>query len=147
MSGNEIIPNLWLGDINSADDKFIIDNKITCIINCTETLPFSNIRHIKNRIRVPIKDNLEGDEIFKMYTLLDKGANLIDKLIRNNIILIHCYAGKQRSVAIVLAYLMKYGNFKLQEALDTLKTKRIIAHGLHFSKALIQYQQDLALEP
>ena len=137
----EILPNMWLGNIYSAlSIDFVKDNKITCIINCTDLFPFADY-NIK-KIRIPVKDNGTAVEIHKMYTVLDTAVSLIYDLLHKYRILIHCYAGKQRSVAIVLGFLMKYANFTLQEAIDALRKKKPRI-GINFSQALVLYQLDL----
>ena len=39
-------------------------------------------------------------------------------------VLVHCSAGKSRSVSIVAVYLMKYKGMNVNEALDFIKNKR-----------------------
>lgn len=138
----EILPNMWLGNIYAAlNVEFLKDNKISCIINCTDSCPFTEDITCK-KIRIPIKDNGKEEEIHKMYTVLDKATTLVYDLLHKHRILIHCYAGKQRSVAVVLAFLMKYANFTLQEAIDVLRKKKSRI-GINFSQALVLYQLDL----
>lgn len=138
----EILPGLWLGNIESSVDiDFLQNENITCIINCTNTFPFPDIA--VRKIRVPVLDNGAPSEIYKMYTLLDRGAIVINALLPRCNILVHCQAGKQRSVAILLAYLMKYCRFTLPEAVAVLKSKRKLADNINFSRALAQYQVDL----
>ncbi len=137
----EILPNMWLGNISAAlNIDFLKSNKITCIINCTDTCPF--VEYDIKKIRIPIKDNGTEEEIFKMYTVLDKATTLIYELLHKYPILIHCYAGRQRSVSVVLAFLMKYARFTLQEAIDALRKKKPKI-GINFSHALVRYQLDL----
>ena len=46
-----------------------------------------------------------------MYQYLDKGSDLINSTIdRNEGVLVHCFAGKQRSATLIAAFLMKYAN-------------------------------------
>ena len=140
----EIIPNLWLGNIHSATSAdFMETHKISCIINCTKNREFGDLQgQVIKKIRIPIKDNGKDEEINKLYGVLDTSADLLYKLLPHHRILIHCYAGRQRSVSIVLAFLMKYGKFNLQEAIDVLQSKKTDI-GINFSKALVRYQLDL----
>ncbi len=145
MSVCEILPNLWLGNIKIAQNlKFYEDNKINCVINCSKDIPFYNNNCIN--IRIAVHDNLEEKEIEKLYTYFDKSADLINKLLlENKNILIHCYAGKQRSASIVSVYLMKYANINLYNSILLIKTKRQVAFtpGINFKTSLIKYEKDL----
>lgn len=63
MSVHEIIPGIWLGDLESSrNESFQRDMKIGVVVNCTK-----NERFLKNlgqvKIRVPVNDNLERNEI------------------------------------------------------------------------------------
>lgn len=143
---NEIFPNLWLGDVEAAMDKtFLKDKGITCVINCTVTIPFNDLNQVKHRFRIPVKDNMQIDQIYLMYTLLDEAVKIIVDHIGTEQILVHCHAGRQRSVSIILAFLMKCGCMTLHDALETLKSKRIVAGypQLNFEKALSEYQNHL----
>ena len=144
---NEIYPNLWLGDIHSATNvRFLKEKGINCIINCTESLPFPNLPQIIKKYRVAVKDNLQPDQIYKLYTYLDVTVTKMYNLLKKgNKILVHCHARKQRSVAIIIAFLMKYAQLSKEESILLLRTKRDIA-GLpviNFDKALAQYESDL----
>jgi protein-tyrosine phosphatase len=79
-----------------------------------------------------------------MYCILDKAVTLIRRLLANRYrILIHCQAGQQRSVAIVLAFIIKYTGMNLTTAQELLRTKWEDANGSNFFKALGQYETDI----
>ena len=145
MSVCEIIPNLWLGDIRSAKNKHFFDeNGINVIINCSKDIPFYS--NYGEKIRIAVNDDLKRDEIDKMYQYLPKVTDLIqDKLEKNNKILVHCYAGKQRSASVIVGYLMKYGNLSMKNAILAVQSKRLIAFtpGINFDNALKQFENDL----
>lgn len=144
-NANEIIPNLWLGDIKSSTDiNFIKQKNINCVFNCTISGVF--IPSIRYKYRVPVKDNCLPEEIYLMYSILDKTVTLISShLAKDDIILVHCHAGRQRSVAIILAFIMKHTNLSLNNALAILKTKRPIAGHpqFNFYDALKKYEEKL----
>ena len=124
MTANEIIPNLWLGNIKDSQDTIFIKS-IDIIINCTKDLPFQD--DTKPCIRISIEDNLEAIEIANLYKYLDKVTSYIHKHLKSgNKILVHCFAGKQRSASIVCAYLMRYCGLSLSNTTQLLQTKRII---------------------
>jgi protein-tyrosine phosphatase len=145
-NATEILPGLWLGDINAANDSsFFKDKQIQCIINCTDRHPFSDDPIIEIRYRLAIKDNLENEEIIKLYESLDNVVDTIHTHIRSYNLLVHCFAGRQRSSSIILAYLMKYGHLKLQLAIVALKSKKpdVFEPQFNFERALIEYEKQL----
>ena len=86
----EVFKNLWLGNINdSLDLNFILKNNINCVINCTINQPFLQYKEIKYKYRIPIKDNLQNEEFYLLYLLLNKTIDIIIKhLLLNDRILI-----------------------------------------------------------
>ena len=56
--------------------------------------------------------------------------------------MVHCLAGRSRSVAIVLAYMMHTYSYSLDEAYDILKARKPgVAPGLHFLRQLQDYEK------
>ena len=145
-NAQEIYPGLWLGDINSAlDKKFLHSKKITCIFNCTRSLPFIEDPYVTAKYRVAVMDNLEDEEIQKMYKLLNPTINKLFTMLNDNNVLVHCHKGKQRSATVIIAYLMKFANMTKNEALYTVKTKRplVCTPTTNFDVALDKYEHDL----
>ncbi len=141
---NEIYPGLWLGDITSAmDTEFLKEKKITCIINCTQNYPF--VKGISHTYRVPVMDNLKTDQIYKMYTALDQASKYIYEMLPSHNILIHCHAGRQRSVAVVSAFFIKYADFDPELVIKLIRSKRIVAGHptINFMKSIKHYYNDL----
>tara|TARA_B100001093_G_C26550247_1_gene894159 strand:+ start:235 stop:678 length:444 start_codon:yes stop_codon:yes gene_type:complete len=143
MSACEIITDLWLGNIrDSRNQEFI--NSVDIVINCSKKIPFLNKK--KKCIRIPIDDNLEKEEIMNMYKFYPKITKIIySYLVNNKVVFIHCYAGKQRSASIVVAYLMKYLGIKMNNAIKLLESKRSIVFTplVNFENALLLYQSDV----
>ena len=143
MSACEIITDLWLGNIrDSRNAEFI--NKVDVIINCSKKIPFLNNK--KKCIRIPVDDNLEKSEIMNMYRFFPKITDIIHSyLTKNKIVFVHCYAGKQRSASIVVAYLMKYLRITLKNSIKLLESKRAIVFKplVNFENALLLFQTDV----
>ena len=127
-NATEILPGLWIGDINSSIDRlFFKDKQIQCIINCTDSHPFSDddFIKIKHRIPIPIRDHGYGNEdIQKFYLLIDESIDLIYSHIQSYNILVHCFNGGQCSGAIMVAYLMKYAEIDLTTSITAIKSKK-----------------------
>lgn len=145
MSVCEILPNLWLGNINSAKNKsFFDDHNINIVLNCTKDIPFYS-NYTKN-IRISVDDNLEDSEIDKFYLYIEKAVDLLNiELMNNKNILVHCYAGKQRSASIICCYLIKYANMSLLESIEAIKSKRLIVFTpeINFKNALIKFEKKI----
>jgi len=145
MSVCEILPNLWLGNIRCAKNKVFFDtNTIDIVINCSKDIPFYS-NYTKN-IRISINDDLTSKEINRFYFYLSKACDLINEnLLNNKNILVHCYAGKQRSAGIIAAYLMKYADMNYNNAIQSIKSKRLIAFSpsVNFEIALKKFEKAL----
>ena len=145
-SATEILPGLWLGDIKAAlDTGFLKEKNIECVINCTRQHPFSSDSSIKLKYRIPVKDNLEITEMGKLYKSLDQISDKIKSSLILCNVLVHCYAGKQRSAAVIIGYLMKYGLMDLDSAINAVKSKKpdILQPSFNFEPALKLYERNL----
>lgn len=61
--------------------------------------------------------------------LFQRAVDILAALLkRHERVLVHCHAGKSRSVAIVAAYLVRYGGVEHEEALHTVLSKRTCAN-------------------
>lgn len=111
---NEIMPNLFLGDLNGA-----LDNKdnFDIIINLSK-FPYSSKATMYT---FDINDN-PGVNIIEP---LEKCIPIIEEgLKENKMILVHCLMGKSRSASIVLGYLMKTQNMNMEGAIEHVNNKR-----------------------
>ena len=146
MNVCEILPNLWLGNMKIAQtSSFFIEHDINCVINCSKDIPFYNDK-CKN-VRISVHDNLERQEIAKLYEYFDSSADFIHEQLSNNRnILVHCYAGIQRSASIILAYLIKYSSITLKNGVNLIQSKRSQAFtpGINFISSLEKYQNKIA---
>ena len=131
---DEIIPSLWLGSVNSLDFGFISKQGINTVINMTPDL--ANI--IPNTHRYPLKDTYSENP--KMVKYIPKATRKIHtELLKGNTVLVHCLAGAQRSATIVVAYLVRYHNMTVNNAIKYVREKRAIALFPHmtFKPALL----------
>jgi protein tyrosine phosphatase len=127
-NADEIINNLWLGNlISSTDRKFILNNNIKTIINVSKDLPFIDINDIV-KYRIPVHDNysLKTGLIIKKH--LNNILDLIYNTIKNNNgVLVHCKAGSQRSATVIAIYLIYKLNMNKNDCYKLIKMKRNIA--------------------
>lgn len=146
MSANEIIPNLFLGDITSSKNKEFFDSmNIGMVVNCSKTIPFLEGRDFV-KVRVPVDDNLQDVEI---NNLAKWGPSTIRKIweeySKGTTILVHCHAGMQRSAAVVAMFLMFYQRCNHREAMSRIKKRRPIVFepGANFYRAIIHFENKL----
>ena len=86
----EIISGLWIGNVDTMyNKKFIEDNKITIILNCTTNYKFSDYPDTKN-IRIPLSDSIYHN-IDTLRQNKDKVLTFIDDSLNDNNILLCCY--------------------------------------------------------
>ena len=122
---HKIINNIYLGNYNdSLNNQFIKD--FSLIINCSKDLPFNdNINNNTKKIRISINDDLSNKSNIELYNYLNYITNIIHNYtINKQKIFIYCYAGKQRSPSVIAAYLIKYYNFSIYEAINYIKQKK-----------------------
>jgi protein tyrosine/serine phosphatase len=95
------------------------------IINCTFELPFINYL-AENKVRISLSDPPQSQydvDMFINYVTSDLFLK-IDQNVSQKPILIHCHKGKQRSAAVVAAYLMWKYRMSIVEACTFIRQKR-----------------------
>jgi len=113
----EIVPGLYLSNYPDAVKK---TPPRTFVVNCSKDLPFVS----DYGVRIPIDDDLSDEAIHGLLSSLPSVLESIDCVLRNNgRVVVHCWAGQQRSAAVMAAYLMKKG-MSLDDAIRYIKTKK-----------------------
>lgn len=169
-SYNEIINNIYLGSIESSQDReFIFGNNISVIVNCSKDIVdtfslnllkpieeapqyiqdwlYQNSYYIKY-YRIPINDSGREKDIDDFYHLTLKILPNIKKEYDNNKkILVHCLAGAQRSASFVVAILMYIHGLSLNESINyvLLKKPNVFFFGTrnNFYEALVKLENDI----
>ncbi|KAI0716371.1 hypothetical protein C8Q76DRAFT_647342 [Earliella scabrosa] len=120
MSMNEIVPNLWVGDLPSAlDTDNLRAQKIRSVLSAMRGRVSIHETFIRHQINI---DDTETADILQHFvpsitfiqSELDKGYG----------VLVHCQAGMSRSVAIVAAYLMVTQALDPDGALEVIRKAR-----------------------
>ena len=147
-NANLIIPRLWLGNKGaSMDPEFLKKNNITVVFNCTKDLPFHS--SVIKRYRVPVDDNLEPVEINNMRVW---APEIVYKVLREyragHTILVHCFAGMQRSAAVVAMTLIVLTKKSPDEIMAKIREIRPIAFfpAANFEKSIRNFDQDFKKE-
>ncbi len=134
---NRIIDRLYISNISTAmNEKILDENNIIGIVSCISH------DYIPLKKRTYRFINCYDDEGFDISQYFDECGAFINSMItteRN--VLVHCMYGKSRSVAIVIAYLIKYKGMTCMEALEMVRLARNVAHpNDYFMKQLQDYE-------
>tara|TARA_B100000902_G_scaffold394397_1_gene450637 strand:- start:405 stop:824 length:420 start_codon:yes stop_codon:yes gene_type:complete len=123
MYTNELLSGLWIGDTDILNSKkFMSDNQIDIILNCTQLFDFPDLDIQK--IRLPFSNDKNSDTDLM---LLRQNKNKILSFINDNIndknILIVCYDGKSISPFIVYLYIAEYSKIDKRSIYNIMLTK------------------------
>ena len=142
-SATLIVPRIWIGDRHaSADQRFIEENNIGVVFNCTKDLPFYN--YALRQYRLPVDDNLKDREIRNMEKWAPEAVyKVVAEYNRGENILIHCYAGMQRSAALTAMAIMVLFNESADDTIDFIRSKRDITFfpGENFGQAIRGFEK------
>jgi len=124
MYVTELLSGLWIGDSDILNSKkFMNDNQIDIILNCTTYFDFPDLSTIQ-KIRLPFSNDKKSDNDL---TLLRQNKDKILSFINDNIdkhnILIVCYDGKSIGPFIVALYIAEYSKIDKKSIYDILLTK------------------------
>jgi hypothetical protein len=144
QEATEMIPGrLWLGGLRAAlDENFLQKNNITVVFNCTKDIPFSPV--VPKQYRVPIDDNLEFVEIDNLLKWSPEAVyKVMHEFNAGSNILIHCFAGMQRSAAVVHMFLMTLWRQKKEPVYAYMRERRPIVFqpGMNFQRSVEWYEE------
>jgi hypothetical protein len=96
------------------------------IVNCTSDIRFP--KYCKNGIRLSVNDDPCNSNLL----LKTINESMVIEQIHSSIskkedVLVHCFAGIQRSCTVAACYLIKYRGMKPMEAIEYIKKQRPIA--------------------
>lgn len=137
----EIIPNLWLGNLDLTYDlEFLQEAKITHVLSILEIDHLTPAMAAKGVIHMSIRMYDSDEE--PIYNVFPTTSNFIeDALKKGGSVYVHCLMGISRSPTLVAAYLMKTRNISAEEALTFLVERRpIVSPNDGFRAALVQWE-------
>ena len=136
---------IFLGNISSAKN-----------INLLNDLGIKAVISLDSKQRVSYYDDeilfhkvitAKDEEFYDLSQHFNEIFEFIEEKRRFTNILIHCYAGKSRSVAIIIAYLIKKYHMKFEEAFSFVKNKRKeICPNLGFIQQLKKFEEEIFKE-
>jgi protein-tyrosine phosphatase len=148
---------LYLGGFLSSGEKFVVENKITRIINCALGLEKMYVGWGKQvtKIEKTMSDvkflrlgwmDTEDQKIYKLKPgdQIEESIRFIHEgLKRGENVVIHCAQGKSRSGTVAIAYLMIAQNMNYREALKYVQEKRpMVQPNPSFETQLQEYDQN-----
>ena len=144
------MPRLWLGNVRaSQDEDFIQRENIDVIFNCTKDLPFLYEERrsltMPKQYRVPVDDNLQEEEIRNIELWSPEIAHkLLTMYNKGHTILVHCYAGMQRSAACVAILLIALKHISAEDAMNYIRSRRPVAFQprANFGRAIAFFERD-----
>ncbi|XP_078620911.1 uncharacterized protein LOC144887522 isoform X2 [Branchiostoma floridae x Branchiostoma japonicum] len=148
-SYNEVFPNIYIGDQKNAEDEYgIAKGGITHVLNAAHSsdkykrVLYPYMQMGVTYCGIPAMDN----EQFDLSRYFKEGADFIDTAVKAGKVLVHCAVGFSRSPTLVVAYLMLYHRMSAQEALRTIRAKRMIGPNRGFLRQLADFNNKLLAE-
>ena len=138
--------SIYVGSAKNAADWYFLDtNNVQAVVNVTEEIPNFYSNHLAYH-NIVIGD-VEGANMGTS-SIADAVAFIDDQLREGKSVLVHCFMGRSRSVAIVCAYLMTHLNMGLDDAYEQVKENRPnININNSFYDTLIDYVSDMQTVP
>ena len=137
---SQIFNWLYLGTFTNACDKEELRRiNIKYILNCASDCKNKSLPEDIEELHLKVRD----EKNFNLLPFFEQSNEFINKvrLLGKNI-LIHCKYGISRSVAFVMAYLIKYFGFDVNSAFEFIKKQRdIINPNKGFIEQLKQYEK------
>ncbi|OQR97572.1 hypothetical protein THRCLA_06901 [Thraustotheca clavata] len=144
---SHVLEHVFLGSrANARDKSTLLELGITHILNVTPARTIDPVAGVPNFFekdgcftyrRCPLFDNKSED----ILTCIEGCIAFIDQAQYYGRVLVHCKQGVSRSAAIVIAYVMRVKNLKLDEALAFVKEKRSeVQPNAGFLKQLCQFE-------
>jgi protein-tyrosine phosphatase len=149
---NKIMNRIYLGNIQASKDKdFFHKKKIRAVLNCTKDIPntFRSDESVEY-MRIPIDDSLKEVDFEKALKFMPAAIEFIHKhvVLQKENVLIHCYAGRQRSAIMVAAYLVGKLGMSPKQACKYILEKRPEAFhfglSLNFETSLEKYAKTIS---
>lgn len=143
----QILPHLYLGCRKVASClPGLRQCGVTHILNVTSSIPnqFKDMDGFVYK-QIAVEDNLDVD----MMQHLSGAFQFIEEAREcGHRVLVHCHAGRSRSVTIVLAYLMKFYDYTLDSAVEYVELRKSdISPNLSFMGQLLEFEGSLRHSP
>ena len=142
---HEILPGLWLGNLEDARQH---SAAMDAVVNCTVDLPFFGmiddvpthpnfIPRQPDLMRIPVNDDVSANASLGPY-LPAAVDHIRSRLAQGKRVLVHCFAGMQRSAAVAAAVVMQERGLNAYVAVEFVRDRRPEAFlgGVNFMPSL-----------
>lgn len=132
MPKYEIFPHVYLASFEDAKE-FAGSNVF--IINCTKDLPM--VSTTGGGTRLYVDDHPSSEQT--MSEMLPLMVRYIESAGKD--VVVHCFAGQQRSATVVAAYVMRQTGWTPEQTVEFIKSKKPDAFlgGVHFMDSLKKF--------
>ena len=134
---------LLLGDAKISSDKELLKHyKVDSILNSAlECRNYHTLTFIYKKI--PVCDTPKTN--IKFY--FDDASNFLEEnRKKGNIVYVHCYKGRSRSVSLIISYMIKYMNYSYESAFSHIKKlKTDVNPNYGFVEQLKKYKEEMKL--
>ena len=137
---SQIFNWLYLGSFaNACDIKELKSNGINNILNCASECHNNKLPKDIQEIHLKIKDV----DNFNISDYFEEANEYINRCkLESHKLLVHCKLGISRSTSLIIAYLVKYDKFTVNDALNFVKNKRNqIKPNKGFMNQLYEYEK------
>lgn len=138
----EIVPHLWIGsEYDASDPAFLKKHDIRLVVNCSKDLPFAS-KTIRG-YRVPVDDDEADADVMARY--IPVAVLLMNDVLRyDQNVLVHCFAGMNRSATVAAGYLMFSKGMTASEAQRYIKARKPECFSpMNFGDSLKQWEVKL----
>ncbi|KAG8745380.1 hypothetical protein FRC10_008239 [Ceratobasidium sp. 414] len=124
MSMDEVIENLWVGDLGAATSlELLKEAGVKYVVSCMRGKV--RVHETMRRYQIPLDDTQEQDVLSYLPATI---AFIASALASGDGVLVHCVAGMSRSATIAAAYLMQSQGLDPTGALDLIREVRPVIH-------------------
>lgn len=122
---SEITDSMWIGNEKDARNVTFIQRERFDVVFSFEEFPINDHRQFLHGRKLHLSMLDSEKEIPNFQSKLEKAVSiLITAVSRGEKVLLHCSAGKSRSVSVMIAYLMFSKQMTFTEAFDFVQKKR-----------------------
>ncbi|XP_035661242.1 dual specificity protein phosphatase 7-like isoform X8 [Branchiostoma floridae] len=145
-SYNEVFPNIYIGDHKAAENYEMLNRfGVTHVLNAAHGFIDNEWEYGGMGIHY-LGVDADDTPYFDISKFFDESAEFIKKARKLGKVLVHCAVGFSRSPTLVVAYLMLYHRMSAQEALRTIRAKRMIGPNRGFLRQLADFNNKLLAE-
>lgn len=122
-NNSQKLPLVWVGDVKSASDSnFLKKNHIELVINVSEYDFYKKYDDVFY-VQFDLKENNDPLTVSEFTSYVNKVTTIIrDYILKGKSVLLHSTRGYQRAPAVYVAYLIRFHNCELGEAIGIAKS-------------------------